>query len=174
MKAFARRRHEAGGNASPARLAFMLTGLAAVGLWGGCQGVDSAPTATTTDQTPVAAPVEHPLLKGIPIPTGFALVQERSRARHLGTTREAHCEFQGNLIPSEVVRFYEHYMPTAHFSLGPKVFAQGEYTLRFESATEECNVIVQRKGFKTALIIDIGPTSSSTPPRPSRMEPPPP
>jgi hypothetical protein len=149
--------------------------LAALSLWG-CGGPGSdAPTATTTDQTPVVAPVEHPLLKGIPIPTGFRIVPERSRARHSGATRVAQCEFQGSLIPSEVVRFYEHYMPTARFRLGPKVFVQGEYTLRFQSDSEECDVFVKPKGFNTVLILDVGPLwQGETETTPGRPTPPPP
>jgi hypothetical protein len=138
----------------------------------GCQDSNAnAPVVTTTDQTPVATPVEHPLLKGIPIPIGFKIVQEKSRVRHRGSMRDAQCEFQGTLIPSEVVRFYEQYMPAAHFKLGPKIFVDGDYTLRFESSTEECNVIVKYKNSKTTVIIDLGPLSTSAPER-ERPEPP--
>ena len=146
MKANAVRRIAARGGARPVWLAFMSMSLALAGLCLGCQDENATPMATTTDQKPVVAPVEHPLLKGIPIPAGFTLVQDRSRARHQGATRDAKCEFQGDLIPSEVVRFYEHYMPTAHFSLGPKVFSQGEYTLRFESAAQ-CEAALRRDGW---------------------------
>jgi hypothetical protein len=128
----------------------------------------------TTDQSPVVAPVEHPLLKGIPIPTGFTIVREHSRARDMGATRIAQCEFQGSLIPSEVVRFYEHYMPTAHFRLGPKVFINGEYTLRFESDTEECTVFIKPRLFNTALILDVGPLSKGEAEPTGRLAPPPP
>lgn len=150
-------------------------GLALVGLSApGCQDAGSGPVATTADQTPAVAPVEHPLLRGIPIPAGFRLVQERSRARHHGSTRDAQCEFQGTLSPSEVVRFYEHYMPAARYRLGPKIFVRGDYTLRFESDAEECNVFVKPKGSKTTLIIDVGPLWKEGSDRAPRPTPPPP
>ncbi len=145
----------------------------ALGLWG-CDGSGSNAPATTTDQTPVVAPVEHPLLKGIPVPTGFTIVRERSRARHMGATRVAQCEFQGSLIPSEVVRFYEHYMPTVRFRAGPKVFVNGEYTLRFESDTEECSIFIKPKLLNTALILDVGPLAKGESEAPGRPAPPPP
>jgi hypothetical protein len=152
-----------------------LAALAAVAFsqWG-CAGSENKPSPMTEDQTPVAAPVEHPLLKGIPIPTGFNIVREHSRARRMGSTRVAQCEFQGSLIPSEVVRFYEHYMPAAHFRLGPKIFVNGEYTLRFESDTEECSVFIKPKLFGTVLILDVGPLSKGEPEPAGRAAPPPP
>lgn len=158
------------------RAAGTMLGLAlmTLSLWG-CESSESnAPMATTADQTPVVAPLEHPLLKGIPIPTGFKIVPERSRARHSGATRVAQCEFQGSLAPGEVVRFYEHYMPTVRFRLGPKVFVNGDYTLRFVSDSEECDVFIKPKGFNTTLILDVGPLWKGDTDQPARPTPPPP
>ena len=175
MKANAWRRIATRGDTRILCLGFMSIGLALTGLCAGCQDENATPMANNPDGAPVPAAMEHPLLKGIPIPAGFQLVQDRSRARHQGATREAQCEFQGSLVPGEVVRFYEHYMPTAGFGLGPKIFVQGQYTLRFESTAEECNIVVKRTGFNTTLVIDIGPASrGEPPPRSSRVEPTPP
>ncbi len=148
--------------------------LLALCLWGCETSSSSGPVAVTTDQTPLPEPLEHPMLKGIPVPTGFRIVQDHSQVRHRGSMRDAQCEFQGTLIPSEVARFYEHYMPTAHFKLGPKIYINGEYTLRFESNNEECNVLIRPKGSKTILIIDVGPLWKGEPepePRPTPPQP---
>lgn len=119
-------------------------------------------SAVASDQAPVATPVEHQLLKGIPVPAGFRIIPEHSRARNLGETRVAQCEFEGSLAAGDVARFYEHYMPTARFTLGPKLFNSGEYAIRFESDTEECNVWIKPKAQKTILIIDIGPRATGS------------
>jgi hypothetical protein len=144
---------------SRTRMVAMLVGMALALSLCGCESSGDKAIATTAEQTPVVAPLEHPLLKGIPVPAGFTIVRERSRARNMGGTRVAQCEFQGSLIPSEVVRFYEHYMPTAHFRPGSKIFVQGAYTLRFESDSEECVVFTKRNLFNTALMLDVGPVS---------------
>lgn len=108
---------------------------------------------------PPAEPVQHPLLQNIPLPVNFRMVPERSVARAAGAMRVAQCEFDGPTAPEAVVRFYEEYLPTAKFVLCQKRFDNGEYSLRFESSNEECNIRVKGKGTQTVLIIDIGPLS---------------
>ena len=111
---------------------------------------------------PPADPVQHPLLQNIPLPVNFRMVPERSVARAAGALRVAQCEFDGPTAPDAVVRFYEEYLPTAKFTLRQKRFDNGEYSLRFESETEECTIRVKGKGTRTVLIIDIGPLSKGS------------
>jgi hypothetical protein len=128
----------------------------------GCDSGGSTGTAPSMDQPAIATPVQHPLLQNIPLPAGFRLIQERSVASLSGTTRVAKCEFQGGLSTDEVARFYENLMPSARFTLGPKSFDNGEYTMRFDSDSEECNLRIKRSGSKTVLIIDVRPLSKGS------------
>ncbi len=131
-----------------------LIGLA---LWG-CNtfGGSSGGTGQATEQPPAQAR-QHSLLENIPLPQGFTMVPERSVAHQSGQTRVAQCEFRGHTDPDGVSRFYVRYMPTARFTLRQKRFDNGEYMLRFESDTEECNVRVKPGKLNTTLVIDISP-----------------
>lgn len=111
----------------------------------------------TAGQGPPASPKEHPLLENLPLPVGFRMVPERSVARTSGRMRVAQCEFEGKYTPEEVTRFYLDYMPSATFILKQKRFDNGEYNLRFESETEECNIRTRRGKTATVLVVDIGP-----------------
>lgn len=123
----------------------------------GCRNMGSTSSASG-GQSPAAQPRQHPLLENIPLPMGFRLVPDRSVARSSGQTRVAQCEFEGDADPDAVTKFYLHYMPSANFALRQRRFDNGEYTLRFESDTEECNVRVRPGKMRTTiLIIDIGP-----------------
>jgi hypothetical protein len=120
-------------------------------------GCKSSGEAQMVGDAPPAAPVQHPLLENIPLPTGFKIVPEHSVARLAGSMRVANCEFEGSLPPDAVARFYVEYMPTAKFTLRSKRFENGEYAIRFESDTEECNVRIIYKSNKSILLIDLGP-----------------
>jgi hypothetical protein len=112
---------------------------------------------------PVATPVVHPLLRDIPVPEGFRLLEKPSKAWYPGGTRVAHCEFEGDIPPLEVVRFYEENMPVAQFTPGPKSYDGGASVLRFENEREECSVLVKSKFFnKTLLVVDVGPLSKGS------------
>lgn len=128
----------------------------------GCDSGGSQSTAPGTNQPAVATAVQHPLLQNIPVPAGFRLMSDRSVASISGSTRVAKCEFQGGLSPDEVVRFYESLMPTVRFTLGPKSYDNGQYSMRFESETEECTLRIKRAGSKTVLVIDLRPLSKGS------------
>lgn len=136
--------------------------LAAAALVGCDSGGGSAGGGPTMGQPAVATAVQHPLLQNIPLPAGFRLIQERSVASLAGSTRVAKCEFQGGLSPDDVARFYESLMPTARFTLGPKSFDNGEYTMRFDSESEECTLRIKRAGSKTVLIVDVRPLAKGS------------
>ena len=132
--------------------------LAAVGL-PGCQSLSGGTTSSgqAASHGPPASPVQHTLLQNIPLPVGFKMVPDRSVARESGQFRVAQCEFEGVTTPEAVTRFYVQYMPTARFTLRQKRLDNGEYNLRFDSDSEECNVRVKRQDSKTILVVDIGP-----------------
>ncbi len=134
----------------------------------------SASSSTGTSATGSGvAPMQHPMLEGIPIPNGFELVPQRSYYRNTGSQRYATCEYQGALDPVEVGRFYKEYMPTAGFAFRQERFVGGQQTLEFASKTEQSSVSVKPDGSRTTLIIEVSPAakasadgSEPTPPRP--------
>lgn len=119
-------------------------------------------SSTSDTQSPMAehaaGAVEHPLLVGIPLPSGFRVVPEHTVQVISGKVRLANCEFEGSKDPGAVTRFYKEYMPSAGFSLRQERYVRGEYVLEFDSSSERCTVRVRGSRFKTTLNVDIGPT----------------
>jgi hypothetical protein len=120
------------------------------------------------------APMQHPMLEGIPIPNGFELVPERSYYRNTGSQRYATCEYQGPTDPLAVSRFYREYMPTAGFAFRQERYIGGQRTMEFESSTEQSTVCVKPDKSRTVLIIEISPAAKApadretAPPSPKR------
>ena len=104
-------------------------------------------------------PVQMPILSGIPIPTGFDFVPERSSFSSSGQYRVGLYEFSGSSNPLTVYNFYKQYMPTAGFTMKHTGSDRGVYTMRFESDQEECNVKIQRASLKTVLMLQINPVA---------------
>jgi hypothetical protein len=134
--------------------------LAAVGLLPlGC--TTTTQSGTTGSARRVEAParaVQHPTLSGIPLPTGFELVEDRSFLYSSGQVRHASCEFVGGAQPTDVSRFYKEHMASAGFTLRQERFDRGEYVLDFDGNSERSEVRIRRTGFKTSVIINVSPT----------------
>jgi hypothetical protein len=107
---------------------------------------------------PAVAPMQHPMLEGLPIPNGFELVPERSFYSSSGQLRYAACEYRGATDPLSVSRFYREYMPSAGFTFRQESFIGGEHLLAFDSNTEQTTIRVKRDVAKTVLVIQINPT----------------
>jgi hypothetical protein len=144
------------------RRAALLTGLVISGLLvAGCntttprKSAESARLAAA--EGPAATPVQHPLLEGIPLPVGFTMNPRNSMAWESGQTRMTRCEFTGAASPEAITRFYLNYMPSARFVLKQRRLDNGDYWLRFENDTEECNILLKRGEPETVLVIDIKP-----------------
>jgi hypothetical protein len=135
----------------------MLAGLLAGLVLSGCTSSSSTGTVSSSPGSGVA--LEHPLLTGIPIPTGFELVPERSYLREVGQMRVANCQYEGTKVPDALNRFYKEYMPAAGFTLREERLDRGEYVMEFDSSAERSVVRFRREKFKTILIIDIAPAS---------------
>jgi len=123
-------------------------------------GLCGCETLGGPDQAPPASPQQHPMLEGIPLPSGFRSVPERSVGRATGALRVGQYEFEGSLSPIQVRRFFVENMPAARFMKKEERSENGAYSLRFESDTEVCNVCAKpAKGWtgRTAIIVDIGP-----------------
>src|SRR5262245_15193026 len=65
-------------------------------------------------ETPSA--VQDPIIRDIPKPAGFSLVDKNSRATASGHTRVAQVQYTGNMERAKVKQFYEEYMPGAGFN----------------------------------------------------------
>ena len=104
-----------------------------------------------------ASAVRDPVLQDIPRPTGFVLDESASLAFASGRVRVARCAYRGPTDAIAVKRFYEEYMPSAHYRLLQWSLDQGVYTMRFESAAEMCSIRIRRDGRETALLIEVGP-----------------
>ncbi|MBU0639972.1 MAG: hypothetical protein KKB50_13975 [Planctomycetes bacterium] len=116
-------------------------------------GVNTETSAATT-----ASAVQHPMLEGIPVPAGFTFVPEGSVGRSSGKFRVVNYEYQGEMKPTALVRWYKEYMPSAGFTLRQERVERGMYSLRFDSEAEECNIrIAREKLSQTILTIDLGP-----------------
>ena len=131
-------------------------------LAGGCQ----TPSSSTGNDTLPGAPdaVQHPMLPGVPIPRNARVVDEKSHSSAAGdgSARMAHYEFIDVHSREYVYGFYVKLMPTAGFRLQQRSDDAGVYTLRFQSATEECTVLIGARGEKTYIVIKLVPAAGTT------------
>lgn len=119
--------------------------------------------------------LEHPALQGIPIPTGYQLVPERSVFWAGRGLRVAKCEFTGGRTPVQVLRFYRENMPKAGFAAREERMDEGDYALRFESDSEEALVRVMPKWDSTVIRVEMRPRGEESGPsaaQPKRNPPP--
>ncbi len=121
---------------------------------GGC---DSGGSSVSVSDAPPGPPAQHPMLEGVPVPSGFRVHDDRSRVQHSAGSRWAEIEFRGDLPPERVISFYQHYMPAARFSLKSRSLDRGETVLCFESDREECKIRTRRGTWKTILIVEVNP-----------------
>jgi hypothetical protein len=101
----------------------------------GCHQPDTA--------TPVAPlrPNASPFERDIPIPEGFALVENASEDHATGTRRLYLRHLYAGTAPKAAVRkFYRDHMHRAHWSLLWDGNVKGIYTLRYEKGNEACVV----------------------------------
>lgn len=104
-----------------------------------------------------APPMEYPLLRGIPVPRGYRVLEDRSLARETSTYRVARYEFVGSDSPAAVHAFFLKQMPEAGFVLVQRREEDGVHQLRFQSPDEECAIRIGRRSMQTYFVIDVGP-----------------
>ncbi|MFH1746701.1 MAG: hypothetical protein ABIG44_06605 [Planctomycetota bacterium] len=144
--------------ASDRKFGYLLATLALCLTLGACASSSTVSGPRATEREASASAVQHPMLVGIPLPSGFQMVEDRSYGRMSGQLRYASCEFEGNLSPTSVNRFYKEYMSSAGFTLRQERFDRGLYVMDFDSSAEQSTVRIARRKFKTVLTIDVGPT----------------
>lgn len=124
---------------------------------------DSGGGGGNVGDEPVASAVKDPVLRDIPKPAGFMLVQDQSLAISTGRMRLAKCQYSGSLDAARVKRFYEQYMPSAGFELKRWSLDHGQYLLRFESSAEVCVVRAwPGKWNKTLVTVEVEPLSKGS------------
>lgn len=101
--------------------------------------------------------VQHPMLEGIPLPSGFTMIPEQSVGRSSGRFRVATVVFEGRGDAAAVNRFFKEYMPSAGFTLTNEQFVHGKWYMRYRSDVEECNIEIEPGRYRTVVLIDIGP-----------------
>lgn len=106
--------------------------------------------------------VQDPIIRDIPRPAGFTLVDKDSMARSSGRFRIARCEYTGGEDRAAVQRFYEQYMPSAGFEIRHSSFDKGTLDLQFESSSEICNVRIYPVGLRTRIVVEVGPKAQGS------------
>lgn len=114
------------------------------------------------DSTRTISAVQDPIIRDVPKPAGFSLVDKNSMARSSGQFRIARCEYSGGTDRSAVQRFYEQNMPSAGFELRHSSFDKGTVDLQFESTSEICNVRIYPSGLRTRIVVEVGPKAQGT------------
>lgn len=114
------------------------------------------------ENTRTITAVQDPIIRDIPKPAGFGLVDKNSMARSSGQFRIARCEYTGGTDRAAVQRFYEQNMPSAGFELRHSSFDKGTVDLQFESASEICNVKIYPSGLRTRIVVEVGPRAQGS------------
>jgi hypothetical protein len=130
----------------------------------GCQSFGSGqgdPGGQALGPGSAAPPLQHQMLAGIPVPVGFRMIPVHSTVQVIGATRVGRCEFEGATAPDTTARFFLEQMPAAQFKETLRRLDAGEYTLRFESDSEECTVRIKPVKTTTVLVVDIGPVAKA-------------
>lgn len=139
-----------------ARIPLLVCGLTLSGILGCAQFTGTVNTGSG-DGGLTASAVRDPVLQDIPKPAGFTLSADKSVAISSGRFRQAKCEYTGPLATDSVKRFYEEYMPSAGFELRQWGLDRGEYSMRFESASEVCTVRTRPEKRTTVLVVELVP-----------------
>ncbi len=129
--------------------------------------VGSQPTAMRA-----ADAVQHPMLAGIPLPRGIAVVDDKSKAHESGRFRFASYEFTGGGSRDALHEFFLHHMPTAGFELLQRRDEAGVYSLYFRSSAEECTIRIGNRGFHSYFTVDVWPLPKGAPKETSDLPPP--
>lgn len=157
--------------ASNRRSARLIVPCAVLAAMAACTGCLSG--GKRNDQgTALASAVRDPVLQDIPRPQGFVIDDQKSMAFASGRVRMARCQYAGSVDPLGVKRFYEEYMPSAHFRLLQWSLEKGVYDLRFESDSELCGIRIWRERSRTGLMIEVGPRPRGTAERSDNAPPP--
>ena len=150
-------------NLSPVIPGWLLVGLAAIGLLGGCGGKNGEMERLKARETP--------FLDDVPVPQGFKLVDKMTEDYESGGQRIARHEYRGFADRYRVRKFYKEQMPLMGWNLLSDQNVKGTITLRFENKYESCTATIIPSGLfnRTTVRVIVNPfnrTSKEPPKRP--------
>jgi hypothetical protein len=121
----------------------------ALGSWG-CSG-------TKSQESLRLVPSPRVYEGDIPFPVGFRFLEKVSEDRSTGTARLYLRHSYDGHAPAYVVRnFYREQMPLAGWAMVSDGNVKGDYTLRFEKASEACTVHIHEKaGLSTVTEVEV-------------------
>jgi hypothetical protein len=94
-------------------------------------------------------------LEGVPVPTGFELVDKMTEDYQSGGQRTARHLYQGTGDPHAIREFYREQMPAAGWNLVSDQSVKGTINLRFERRSEAANVQIEPSGWFNRARIQI-------------------
>lgn len=128
----------------PARWGVMLglVGTLAVAGSAGCHDINSpGPRGTTR-----LSPRPTPYLTGIPVPSGFQLIDENTEDYESGGQRTARHWYEGSADIYAVRNFYREQMPLVGWNRVSDQNIKGTITIRFENKKEACTATITEAG----------------------------
>jgi hypothetical protein len=85
----------------------------------------------------------QPFEPDLPVPAGFAMVEEASEDRSTGTSRlYLRHEYEGKADKYDVRGFYREQMPLARWTKVSDGNVKGVLTMRFEKGDESCGIVI--------------------------------
>lgn len=101
------------------------------------------------------SPRSVPYLNGVPVPSGFRLVERLTDAYESGGARFARQEYTGSADRSAIREFYKEQMPLLGWREISSHDIKGRLSMRFENQNEECNVTIEPTGWFNRSTIQV-------------------
>lgn len=120
--------------------------------------------------SPRLTPKAVPYLNGVPVPRGFSLQEPRSDAYESGAVRFARQEYVGFAERASIRDFYKEQMPVLGWREISAHDIKGRMSMRFETANEECTVLIESAGLfnRSSIQVVVKPFNRNSSEPPSR------
>jgi len=89
-----------------------------------------------------AAPAVNPRLPDVPVPFGFKFIEDKSKDRMAGGTREVEHRYEGDAPVRQVSEFYRLHMQSFGWTLKEETFAGGRQRFTFQKGAETCYISI--------------------------------
>lgn len=114
-------------------------------------------------------PQSRTYLSGIPLPTGFKLVDKLSDDQASGGMRMARHTYAGSANARAVSEFYTEQMPLHGWTLVSRMTVKGPMNLRFENKDESATIDIRPGSFgRVSVQVCVMPFSRNSTEQPSR------
>lgn len=99
----------------------------------------------------------HPLVRDIPVPEGFRLVDQSCEDWASGPIRYIRHRYTGRADKHAVRRFYREQMPLVRWTAISDANLHGRFTMRFERSKEYCTVFIDSPAARKSdqVIVDV-------------------